>query len=85
LASLQASVLGIFGGQDEGISPETIEAFRAAMHKAGKRPAGIHVYPASGHGFLNPVNQPDGTHQMTEDATDAWRKIETYLAAELKR
>jgi carboxymethylenebutenolidase len=85
LAPLQASVLGIFGGQDEGITPETIEQFRAAMHKAGKRLAGIHVYPDCGHGFMNPVTQPVASRQETAEVADAWRKIEAYLAAELKR
>jgi carboxymethylenebutenolidase len=80
LKALNASVLGIFAGQDEGIPPETIERFRMAMDKAGKRVAGIHVYPACQAGFLE-----TGQGESAQARADAWRKIEEYLAAELKR
>ncbi len=86
LAPLQASVLGIFAGRDEGISPETIGQFRTAMRRAGKRLAGIHVYPECGHGFLNP-QEPYASGSAGADATraaaDAWGKIDAFLAAEL--
>src|SRR5262249_38088519 len=44
LVPLRASVLGIFGAEDEGITAKTIQQFRTAMRKAGKRVAGLHVY-----------------------------------------
>jgi carboxymethylenebutenolidase len=78
LGSMEASVLGIFAGQDEGISAETIEQFRLAMQKAGKRLAGVHIYPPCRHGFMN----QDLDAEMT---ADAWRKIDSHLDAELKR
>src|SRR5262249_52224013 len=81
LAPLHASVLGIFAEKDEGISGQTIEQFRAAMRKAGKRVAGLHVYDGCEHGFLNPSDKP----QLTPAARDAWDKIEQFLAAELQR
>src|SRR5262249_57911795 len=56
LAALKAPVLGIFAGKDEGITPETLRQFRAAMKKAGKRLAGVHVYPECGNGFLDPAS-----------------------------
>jgi carboxymethylenebutenolidase len=86
LAPLQASVLGIFAGRDEGISPETIEQFRTAMRRAGKRLAGIHVYPECGHGFMNPQEpNPSGTAgaDAGQAAADARGKMETFLSAEL--
>jgi carboxymethylenebutenolidase len=83
LAPLQAPVLGIFAGRDEGISPETIEQFRTAMQRAGKRVAGIHVYPECGHGFLNPEDPGLPGKGATEATADAWKKIEDFLAAEL--
>jgi carboxymethylenebutenolidase len=83
LAPLQASVLGLFAGQDEGISSRTIAQFRAAMEKAGKRLVGIHVYVACGHGFMDPSTaQPAGT-QVDDARDDAWAKIHKYLASEL--
>jgi carboxymethylenebutenolidase len=77
LAPLRGSVLGIFAGKDEGISAETIGQFRAAMKSAGKRVAGIHTYPAAGHGFMN-----TGVKAASPEAADAWRRIEGYLAGE---
>lgn len=85
LAPLQASVLGVFAGKDEGISAETIEQFRAAMQKAGKRLAGIHVFPDSPHGFMNPANHPgQADWQATKNAQDAWFAIHDHLREELK-
>jgi carboxymethylenebutenolidase len=85
LAPLQASVLGIFAGQDEGISPETIGQFRAAMKKAGKRLAGVEVFPGCKHGFMNPTSTDAPSPEAARASADAWSKIESFLAAELKR
>jgi carboxymethylenebutenolidase len=85
LASLRASVLGIFAGKDEGISPETIDQFRAAMQKAGKRVADTRIYPACGHGFMNPSSPYTSGAPPAEAIADAWNKLEAYLDAELNR
>jgi carboxymethylenebutenolidase len=79
LAPLNAPVLGVFAGKDEGIPPETIKQFRAAMRNAGKRVAGIHVYPDCEPGFLLADGPP------SPEAADAWQKIERFLGAELLR
>jgi carboxymethylenebutenolidase len=67
---IDVPVLGLYGGSDQGISMEQIEALRAALKAAGK-PSQILVYPDAGHGFnadyrpsYNPV-----------DAKDAWQKM----------
>jgi carboxymethylenebutenolidase len=78
LKPLNAPVLGIFAGKDEGIPAETVAQFKAAMQKAGKRVT-IEVYPASGHGFLSPA----GGAAPDPAAADAWDRIDAYLAAEL--
>jgi carboxymethylenebutenolidase len=85
LAPLNASVLGFFAAQDEGISPSTIAQFRAAMGKAGKRLAGIHVYPGCEHGFMDTSAQQGPGTQADEARADAWRRIQDYLEAELKQ
>jgi carboxymethylenebutenolidase len=82
LAPLNGSVLGVFAGKDEGITPDTIRRFEAAMNQAGKRVAGIHVYPDCDPGFLEPSSA--GT-AAAEARADAWTKIDAYLAAELTR
>jgi carboxymethylenebutenolidase len=84
LASLQAPVLGLFAEKDEGISPATIDQFQTAMRKASKRIAGIHVYPNCQHGFLDPSRPENSGVSATEAIADAWSRIETFLAVELK-
>lgn len=49
-ADLKAPVLGLYGGQDQGIPQDSIETMRAAVKAAGKT-AEIVVYPDAGHGF----------------------------------
>jgi carboxymethylenebutenolidase len=82
LGPLNASVLGIFAGKDEGITPDTIRQFEAAMHRAGKRVAGIHIYPDCDPGFLDP-SSPGASAAAAR--ADAWKRIDAYLAAELQR
>jgi carboxymethylenebutenolidase len=84
LAPLRASVLGVFAGKDEGITPETLAQFRAAMAKAGKRLAGLHVYPDCRHGFMNPAGLHGDGPAPEASIADAWAKIDAYLTAELK-
>ncbi len=85
LAPMRASVLGLFAGKDEGISPEIIESFRRAMADAGKRVADLHVYPDCGPGFMNPKPSPNDVPGPPEAEADAWSRVEAYLSAELKR
>lgn len=70
VTELQVPVLGLYGGQDQGIAADTIEAMRNALKNAGKT-AEIHVYPDAGHGFhadYRPSYNP-------ADATDGWRRM----------
>ncbi len=84
LAALRAPVLALFAGKDEGIPATTIDQFRAALKKAGKR-ASLHIYPACETGFLDP-NSPYASGPPPKEAVvDAWAKIDKFLAAELKR
>jgi carboxymethylenebutenolidase len=84
LRPLRASVLGVFAGRDEGISPRTLDDFKAAMGRAGKRLAGLHVYQDCDTGFLT---APAGslTPAARQASADAWKKIDEYLAEERKR
>jgi carboxymethylenebutenolidase len=49
-ADLQAPVLGLYGGADQGIPPEDVEKMRAAL-AAAKQPSEIVVFPDAPHGF----------------------------------
>lgn len=84
LQTLQAAVLGIFAGKDEGIPLETIDRFQSAMKKAGKRLA-VAAFPAAGSTFMDPES-PSHTGPTAKAAiTEAWQRIEHYLADELTR
>lgn len=85
LRPLKASVLAILAGDDEGIDAATREAFRAAMGKAGKRLAGLHVYPRCGHGFMNPLDPNKVDAAASAASAAAWKEIEGFFARELAR
>jgi carboxymethylenebutenolidase len=48
---LKAPVLGLYGGKDQGISQDDVQAMQAALKTAGKTDSAIVVYPDAGHGF----------------------------------
>lgn len=78
LKPLQATVLAIFAGEDQGITVETINQFRAAMTKAEKRLAGSYCYPGVRHGFMSDISQ--ASMAATDDA---WAKIDAFLTVEM--
>ena len=82
LSPLQASVLGIFAGKDEGIGEETVTAFRKALEAAGKKQE-IKVFPNSPHGFMNPAS-PEAGGKGIHRRQAAWDTILTFLVNELK-
>jgi carboxymethylenebutenolidase len=84
LTNLSGSVLGIFAEKDEGISADTRKRFENAMRKAGKRLAGLHVLKGVGNGFMDPDSPYREGPPSTAAATEAWRRIDDYLAVELK-
>jgi len=82
IAAIQAPVLGSFGAEDKGPTPEQARAFEAAMKKAGKA-VDIKVYDGAGHAFAN-VNNPWGGYRK-EAAEDAWARTTAFLAKYLKK
>jgi carboxymethylenebutenolidase len=81
IAAIKAPVLGSFGAEDKGPTPEQALAFEAAMKKAGKA-VDVKVYPGAGHAFAN-VNNPWGGYRK-EAAEDAWARTTAFLAKYLK-
>jgi len=65
LKTLDTDVLGIFGSQDQGISPAVVAQFEKDMKEAGKQVT-IKMYDAV-HGFANPSN-PKHDPAATADA-----------------
>lgn len=69
-AQVKAPVLGLYGGQDQGITQDSIETMRAALKAAGSS-SEIVVYPDAGHGFhadyrpsYNAKDAADGDQKM---------------------
>ncbi|MBI1790274.1 MAG: dienelactone hydrolase family protein [Acidobacteria bacterium] len=73
-ASLKAPVLGLYGGQDQGIPQDTVEKMRAALKAAGK-PSEIVVYPQAGHGF-NADYRPGYNKEAAEDG---WKRLQDWF------
>jgi carboxymethylenebutenolidase len=80
LRKIHASILGIFGGQDQGIQEADVKKFDAQMKALGKK-VDIHIFPDAGHGFENPNNQQSF---RPEDANQADKITENFLAKNLK-
>ncbi|WP_420146637.1 dienelactone hydrolase family protein [Spirosoma sp.] len=78
LRTLNTDVLGIFGSQDKGITPESVKQFEENMQKAGKKVT-IKMYDA-GHGFANPSNPV----YNKEATADAYKLSLNYLKDKLK-
>ena len=67
VADIGAPVLGLYGGKDQGIPLDDVEAMRAAL-KAADKPSEIVVFPEAGHAFFadyRPSFRP-------EDAAAGW-------------
>lgn len=73
-ADLQAPVLGLYGGKDQGIPPDSIEKMRAALQKA-KVAGEIVVYPDAQHGF-----HADYRPSYNEEAAkDGWARLQAWF------
>ncbi|MHB8216167.1 MAG: dienelactone hydrolase family protein [Candidatus Sulfotelmatobacter sp.] len=81
LQKINAPILGLFGGQDRGITPDDVHKFEAAMKQAGKV-IDVKIYDAAGHAFENPNNK---TGYRADDAADAWKRTVSFLAENLKK
>jgi len=81
LKKINAPILGLFGAQDRGITPEDVKKFQQAMETLGKK-IEVKIYPDAGHAFENPNNKQG---YRPEDAADAWQRTVAFLATTLKK
>lgn len=75
---IRASVLGLYGGEDHGIT-DTVPLLAEAMKRSGKS-FESHVYPGARHAFFN------DTRTATYDAPsaqDAWQRVLTFYSTSL--
>lgn len=56
IAKVRAPVLGNFGAEDRGPSPEAVRVFEQAM-KAAKKSVDAKIFEGAGHAFQNPNNK----------------------------
>jgi carboxymethylenebutenolidase len=69
---LNAPVLGLYGGKDQGIPLEQVERLRAGLLAFGKdKESIIHVYPEAGHAFLADYR---ASYRKAE-ADDGWKRM----------
>ena len=71
-AELQAPVLGLYGGQDQGIPLDSVERMKSMLAKGSDaaRKSSFHVYPDAPHGF-----HADYRPTWRKDAAeDGWRR-----------
>ena len=73
IAALKVPLLGNFGGQDQGIPPETVREFEAQAKKDGKS-VDFKIYPDAGHGFASGANPKNPA-----DAKDANARTDAFL------
>ena len=78
-ADLSCPLLGLFGEEDAGPSPEQVQQHEDALKAAGKDYE-FHMYPDAGHGFFyhhRPAYRP-------EQAVDGWEKIFDFFGRHLQ-
>jgi carboxymethylenebutenolidase len=78
IRSLEVPLLGNFGGQDKGISPESVREFEKKAKAAGKD-VDFKIYPESGHGFAS-----FDASSHPQDAKDADARTEKFFEKRLK-
>ena len=72
---LTAPILGLFGGADDGIPPETVTEFDTALTDAGVRHE-IVTYPGAPHGFFD----QSLADEYADACADVWRRVLAFLS-----
>jgi carboxymethylenebutenolidase len=76
---LTIPLLGIFGDQDQGPTPEQVALHEEELKKLNKKYE-FHMYPNAGHGFF--YHHRPAYRQ--EQAVDGWDKVFAFLAKYIK-
>ncbi len=72
--NLNAPVLGLYGGADQGIPESTVDTMRAEL-KDSKTASEIHVYPETPHAFYADYRPS----YRKEQADDGWMRLKEWL------
>jgi len=74
-AQINAPVLGLYGGADQGIPNDTVEKMREALKAAGKTNSEIIIYPDTPHAF-HADYRPS---YRKEQADDGWKRAVAWF------
>jgi carboxymethylenebutenolidase len=80
IAKLSSPLMGNFGANDRGIPAADVQAFDAALKKAGKS-SDIKIYEGAGHAFMNENNKQG---YVPAAAADAQKRIDAFFASRLR-
>jgi len=80
LQQIVCPVLGNFGGQDRGITPQDVADFEKSMKDMNRR-VDVKVYDDAGHAFENPTNK---NGYRPQDADNAWARTVAFLNKYMK-
>ena len=70
----RSAVLALYGGADQGIPPEAIETFDAALERAGVDHESV-TYPGAPHSFFDKTRP-----EQAAAASDAWERVLDFIA-----
>jgi carboxymethylenebutenolidase len=76
---LSCSLLGLFGEEDKGPSPEQVARHEEELKRHGKTYE-FHMYPGAGHGFF----YYDRPAYRQQQAVDGWKKVFAFLERHLQ-
>ena len=79
IAKIPCPILGIFGEEDRGISPQSVRDFEAACKALGKN-IDVKIYPSVGHAFMNSHNAKG---YRKKESANAQKLIEKFFAKTL--
>jgi carboxymethylenebutenolidase len=74
VGEMHGALLGLFGGADQGIPPEAVEAFDIALDGAAVDHEVV-SYPNAGHSFFDRKQA-----EFASESADAWRRILEFVA-----
>jgi len=80
MQAITAPMMGNFGADDHGVTPQDVQAFKTAMTTLN-RVVDIKIYDGAGHSFENPN---DTSTYRAQDAQDAWNRTVAFLNKWLK-
>lgn len=78
--NIRCPLLGIFGNEDQGPSPEDVDDYEAALDAAGVAHE-FHRYDGAGHGFQD-FNNPERYREIQSE--DAWQKALAFFRQHLR-